>query len=132
MTQGHHDPAETWSRQLDRLAGVRRDAVVAALRHSAETGWPASQDAVELLVRYALGEISARDYAAGIVGTLGIVTDRDAARDAEPVRAAGEPPPTHTRAPEAAPRPTVSREDAVQAYVTGQIPVGEFLRIARG
>ena len=34
--------------------------------------------------------------------------------------------------PAAAEARQVRREDAVQAYVTGEIPVSEFLRIARG
>jgi len=120
-----------WAEQLARLPGARRDAVTAALRHSQDTGWPASQEAVSLLVAYALGEITSGDYAAGILRSLGAASEigRPAPPASEPVRApAGPTTPTS----EAVRARTMSREEAVQAYVTGQIPVGEFLRLARG
>jgi hypothetical protein len=116
VTYEVQDPATQWSAELGRLDARRRDAVVAALRHSAATGWPAGRAAVELLVAYAIGEITPRAYATGILQTLGI---HDHTID--------EP-----SAPAPSVRPVVSREDAVHAYVTGQIPVGEFLRLARG
>lgn len=123
-----------WSGHLSRLDGRRRDAVVAALRHSADSGWPASSEAVELLVSYAVGEITARDYADGILAALGGQDGGIAALELPPaapsayVAAEVEAMPVPT--PDTA--PAISREDAVHAYVTGQIPVGEFLRLARG
>lgn len=130
-----------WAAHLSRLEGTRRDAVIAALRHSDATGWPAPGEAVELLVSYALGEITAHDYATGILHTLGM---DDRASRTHPVAPASTSP--HPAAVESVPaaeapassapggsaRPPISREDAVHAYVTGQIPVGEFLRLARG
>jgi len=136
VNQGHSDPAVQWAGQLARLDELRHQAVVAALRHSDATGWPASGEAVALLVSYALGEITARDYATGILHSLG-VTNRDLAvldvpppsRSAYVVSDVDAPVDPATRR---APQRATSREDAVHAYVTGQIPVGEFLRLARG
>ncbi len=131
MEQAHQDPAKQWSGHLARLDGARRDAVIAALRHSAETGWPASGEAVALLAAYATGEISARDYADGILASLGAPdhawVDVPRASASAYVAADVEEAPA-----EMAPAvPTVRREDAVQAYVDGLIPVDEFLRLAR-
>lgn len=125
MTQ-QQDPSVQWARHLSRLDPSLREAVVGALRHSISTGFPASERAVVLLVDYALGEISADAYAAGILSSLGFAPD-DADRATRPDETSAPPaPPTPIRRP-----PAVSREDAVHAYVTGQIDVGEFLRIAR-
>lgn len=71
MTHGITDPAEQWSDLLSGLTGRRREAVVDALRSSAQQGWPAHREAVRLLVAYANGEIDAQDYAVGIVVSLG-------------------------------------------------------------
>ena len=61
MTNRITDPAEQWSDLLSGLTGHRREAVVAALRSSAQQGWPAGREAVRLLVAYANGEIDAQD-----------------------------------------------------------------------
>lgn len=116
------DPSVQWASHLRRLGPSRREAVTGALRHSASTGWPASERGVELLVGYALGEITATSYVAGILSSLGF--------------SAGDPVDEPDEAPLPAPIPIhgahrVGREDVVQAYVTGQIDVSEFLRIAR-
>jgi hypothetical protein len=131
VTQTEADPEVQWSTQLDRLDEVRRDAVVAALRRSASIGWPASGDAVELLVAYALGEISSNGYALGILRSWGVPPPGGEA-EPDPVPARPEPDPQLDvePAPEAPPART-RREEAVHAYVTGRIDVGEFLRIAR-
>lgn len=129
VTQAHTDPAIQWSGLLTRLDDVRRDAVVRALRRSASTGWPASGPGVELLVAYALGEITSQQYVAGILRSWGVVLHR---RSNVPVPV--EHAPTPEREPDRPPEPLPvrwRREDAVQAYVTGRIDVGEFLRIAR-
>jgi hypothetical protein len=128
VTQTSSDPTAQWSRQLDRLDGVLRDAVVAALRRSASNGWPASRDGVELLVAYALGEITSQQYVAGILRSWGVPLD-DRVHGAPP-RRAQEPEPQPEPGPEP-PRVRTPREEAVHAYVTGQIDVGEFLRISR-
>lgn len=102
-----------------------------ALRRSASTGWPASRDGVELLVAYALGEITSQQYVAGILRSWG-VTLRTRVSGAALPPAVPEPPPEP--APEVVPEPSparMPREEAVHAYVTGRIDVGEFLRIAR-
>lgn len=120
------DPSAQWATQLRRLDPARRAVVVEALSHSAASGWPASERAVELLVDYALGEITAASYAAGILRSLGFSAPEQPDRPQ-----AGEPAAPST-APSTAPaRAAVGREDAVLAYVTGAIDVGEFLRIAR-
>ena len=155
MTNGISDPTHQWSDLLSSLSGKRREAVVAALRSSQEQGWPADREAVRLLVAYANGEIDAQDYAVGIVMSLGgheglvqapATAPRPAtqaeptrpewtARPAEPEWTAQQPQP---QAPAAAPvmslvpDPPMTREEAVAAYVSGRIPVEEFLRITRG
>ena len=123
MTQTPPDPSVEWSDQLSRLDDLRRGAVVTALRRSAASGWPASREAVTLLVDYALGAITSRDYAAGIVRSWAVVAD-------EQPEAVVAPAPARAAVPET-PQGPMGREEAVHAYVTGQIDVGEFLRIAR-
>jgi hypothetical protein len=122
VTQTHPDPVEQWSEHLARLDPVRRDAVASALRHSASRGRPATREGVDLLVSYALGEITSRQYAAGIVRSW------RGGGDADP------PPVEPAPAPPSPPEPParLERHEAVHAYVTGQIDVGEFLRITRG
>jgi hypothetical protein len=146
MTNGTTDPAEQWSDLLSSLTGARRQAVVAALRSSAQQGWPADREAVRLLVAYANGEIDAQDYAVGIVMSLGAheyATQPPSAapaaqpqwtpRPAEPQWTAPQAPPAPPAAPvvSLAPEPSMTREEAVAAYVSGRIPVEEFLRITR-
>lgn len=136
MAQAHPDPAAQWSGHLTRLDDVRRDAVVMALRHSASTGWPASETGVELLVAYALGEITAGQYASGLLRSWGIGPAGEAPRpspEPSPVPApepAGDADPGRTDIVAARPGRR-RREEVVQAYVTGQIDVAEFLRLAR-
>jgi hypothetical protein len=145
MTNGITDPAQQWSDLLAGLTDRRREAVVAALRSSAQQGWPADREAVRLLVAYANGQIDAQDYAVGIVISLGghegLVQPRNQPLRAEPQWA---PPPLEPQwsAPQPPPAPpvlsiapepaTMSRDEAVAAYVAGRIPVEEFLRITRG
>jgi hypothetical protein len=148
MTNRITDPAEQWSDLLSSLTPRRRDAVVAALQSSAQQGWPADREAVRLLVAYANGEIDAQDYAVGIVVSLGghegLVQQR-AAQPVEPEwtphfveeRWTAPPPPAAPQQPAApvtsiAPQASMSREEAVAAYVSGRISVEEFLRITRG
>jgi hypothetical protein len=135
MTYSDTDPAAQWSRHLSRLHGRLLHAVVEALRHSAASGVPASEEEVRLLVAYALGEITSRDYAAGVLAALGLADPAPRAAPAEVDLLDGGPFPDSSVPPAAGtadPGRTIRREDAVHAYVTGQIPVGEFLRIARG
>ncbi|MCW2839104.1 MAG: hypothetical protein JWR55_587 [Aeromicrobium sp.] len=127
MTLAYPDPTEQWPEHLERLDDDRRRVVAGALRRSAAEGWPASQDAVELLVAYALGEISSRQYAMGILRSWNIV---------RPEPAPPPPLPSEPSEPPHQPEPSespvrISREEAVQAYVTGRIDVAEFLRLAR-
>jgi hypothetical protein len=149
MTNGTTDPAEQWSDLLSSLTPRRRDAVVEALRSSAQQGWPADREAVRLLVAYANGEIDAQDYAVGIVMSIGGhegVVQPQAPRLPRPEHqwaerpdqhlAVAQPAPAQSAPPQPvvsmAPEPTMSREEAVAAYVSGRIPVEEFLRITRG
>ncbi|MET0467239.1 MAG: hypothetical protein ABWZ87_00730 [Aeromicrobium sp.] len=125
MTQTSPDPAVQWAEHLARLDDPLRDAAVSALRRSASTGRPTSREAVELLVGYALGEITAQQYAAGIVRSWRGDTPA-------PAPAAAPPEPPRPPAPSDPPAAPVGREEAVQAYVAGRIDVGEFLRITRG
>ena len=126
MTQTPPDPSVQWSAQLSRLDDVHRGAVVGALRRSAASGRPASREAVELLVDYALGAITSREYAAGIVRSWAVIADEqpDAVIAPAPERASAPETPQTTEG-------ATGREEAVQAYVAGQIDVAEFLRIAR-
>jgi hypothetical protein len=145
MTNGITDPAEQWSDLLGSLTGQRREAVVDALRSSAQQGWPAHREAVRLLVAYANGEIDAQDYAVGIVislgGHQGMVHQQSVPRAAEERWAASQqlarpapvaPAPVAPPGDSFAPEPRITREEAVAAYVSGRITVEEFLRITRG
>ncbi len=179
----HHsdDPAHRWSALLSGLIGRRRDAVVKALRNSVDSGYPANADGVRVLVAYAQGQISARQYVAQVLESLGFVPAAYApspvvrapepwhsARDADPWRAPGRvqdpwrdelsaPTPTAAPAPDdgglldfgqsriqsrwhperhesttvTQPAQT-SRQQAVRAYMAGQIPMEEFLRLNNG
>lgn len=195
----HHsdDPAHRWSALLAGLIGRRRDAVVKALRNSVDSGYPANAEGVRVLVAYAQGQISARQYVAQVLESLGFIPAAyvpaqvspapeswHSARDADPWRApartqdpwrdelsANMPPREPGRADQrverrAVPRPPqtspagllefgdsrrafahdpddahgttvtqpaqTSRQQAVQAYMSGQIPIEEFLRLNNG
>jgi hypothetical protein len=143
------DPAHRWAELLHELYGRRRDAVVEALRASVQQGYPATAEGVRLLVAYALGKISARQYSARILDSLGLAPappeprktssnfdplpdlatwrtdERRAGRVHEPARSAAPAPWSP-----ATPRPP-SREETVQAFLSGRIPVEEFLRLSR-
>jgi len=166
----HHfdDPAHRWSSQLESFFGRRREAVTRALRNSIDSGHPADAEGVRILVAYARGQISARQYVAQILASFGFapVTAAPVVRQPEPWRTPARQPVPWTdalyaplarsvpapsewhdpwrdswtdpvRAPERRDGTTItpsrrtSRQQAVQAYVTGQIPVEEFLRISR-
>lgn len=152
MTNGTTDPAEQWPDLLTSLTARRREAVVEALRSSAQQGWPADREAVRLLVAYANGEIDAQDYAVGIIMSLGAHEGLVRQGSQHPVEQpwsqrppeqqwAERPPEQQWTAPlqpaappvaSIAPEVTMTREEAVAAYVSGRIPVEEFLRITRG
>lgn len=141
MTNGTPDPAHQWSSLLAPLTGRRREAVVAALRSSAEQGWPADAEGVRLLVAYAQGEIDALDYAVGIVISLGgdealvLAPAQPAPTAPYDDHALGlEPPAVSAPTPvaSATAAPAVGRDEAVAAYVSGRISVEEFLRVTRG
>ncbi len=74
-TASGHDPASEWSELLRELAPARRDAVAAALRSSATSGWPATRAMVISLIAYAQGTISAQEYAGQVMVALGYATD---------------------------------------------------------
>lgn len=100
MTTQTQDPAEQWADLLRELTGRRRDAAVSALRHSAASGWPASRESVVSLIAYAQGRITARDYAAQTLISLGLA---DAHTAPLLLRAASapavQPPPTREESP---------------------------------
>lgn len=163
----HHsdDPAQRWSSLLDGVHGQRREAILKALRNSVASGYPANAEAVRTLVAYAQGQISARQYVARILETLGFIPAayapsapqrqpeawREAARatrswrEERPASRPASSPGlldfnesrSQARAPERGgttitqSRRTTRRE-AVQAYVNGEIPVEEFLRLSHG
>lgn len=161
MTYHADDPAHRWSALLSGLIGHRRDIVIRALRNSVESGFPANADGVRTLVAYAQGQISARQYVAQILESLGfrpaayVPAPRPApepwhnARDADPWRApartqdpwhdvlsASYSPPvpqTERRDGNTMTQPgQTSRQQAVRDYVNGLIPVEEFLRLTHG
>ncbi len=68
----HHfdDPAHRWSAQLSGLEGRRREMVIKALRNSIASGYPADAEGVRILVAYAKGHISARQYVAQTLEAL--------------------------------------------------------------
>lgn len=160
----HHsnDPAERWSAQLEGIHGRRREAIIRALRDSDDSGYPANAESVRILVSYAQGQISARQYVAQIMESLGFIPSAYAPparqpeswRQPEPWR---EPTPRPDRWAHDRPAPAAglldfnesrmarepqrsttitqsrrtTRQEAVQAYVKGQIPMEEFLRLSR-
>jgi len=151
-SEQHDDPAQRWAGLLEGLYGQRREAVLEALRASAQQGYPATADGVRLLVAYALGKISARQYSARMLDSLGLVPappepsrtsstfdplpdlatwrtdERRSSTWQEPQRMPSTPHPAPwspmtPRAP--------SREETVHAFLSGRIPVEEFLRLSR-
>lgn len=155
MTHHFEDPAVRWASLLQGVSGRRREALIGALRRSIESGYPANAEGVRILVSYAQGQISARQYSAQILESLGFIPP---AHTPAPVVRAPEPQPERVvRWPEprsdallefrdsrraaltvggrwesdAVERVDTSCRQAVQAFVTGQIPVEEFLRISR-
>jgi hypothetical protein len=143
------DPAHRWAELLHELYGRRRDAVVEALRASVQQGYPATAEGVRLLVAYALGKISARQYSARVLDSLGLAPappePRKTSSNFDPLpdlatwrtdeRRDGQVhDPARSAAPApwspATPRPP-SREETVQAFLSGRIPVEEFLRLSR-
>ena len=178
MRDHSDDPAHRWSTLLSGLIGRRRDAVIKALRNSVDSGYPASADGVRVLVAYAQGQISARQYVAQTLESLGFVPAAyvptpvsrareswHSARDADPWRApARVQDPWHDELSARTPTTPAasqlldfdqsriesgrrgerfvsstvthsgrtSRQQAVQAYMSGQIPMEEFLRLNRG
>jgi len=126
MTYQFHDPAHRWSTLLDGLNRRQRDAMVAALRQSDESGFPATAEGVRILVAYAQGQITAQQYATQMSIALG--------QRLQPTLEPGPPAPpvvAQTPAPMSAASKRVSRDEAVQAYVSGRITVEEFLRLSR-
>ncbi len=164
----HHtdDPAHRWSALLSGLIGRRRDAVITALRNSVDSGYPACADGVRTLVAYAQGQISARQYVAQMLETLGFVSPAyvpparvpqrepwHSARDADPWRAPARTQdpwndelsatmPASSRGTQSTGREwdggtitqsrRTSRQQAVQAFMSGQISTEEFLRMTNG
>lgn len=153
MSSEHHeDPAQRWAVLLEGLYGRQRDAVLEALRASAQQGYPASADGVRLLVAYALGKISARQYSARMLDSLGLAPappepsrtsstfdplpdlatwrtdERRPSTWQEPHRASSAPPPAPWSPVTSRPP---SREETVHAFLSGRIPVDEFLRLSR-
>jgi hypothetical protein len=146
------DPAQRWAQLLDGLTGRRREAVLEALRASEEQGFPATADGVRFLVAYAEGRISARQYAARMLDSLGLVPpppepshpsstfdplpdlgtwrtdERRPSTWQEPELAAPKPEPARWTPPISRAR---SREETVHAFLSGRIPVEEFLRLSR-
>ncbi|MEO6605586.1 MAG: hypothetical protein ABIN55_08225 [Aeromicrobium sp.] len=161
-THHNEDPAHRWAVQLSGLMGRRRDTVIRALRNSVDSGFPANADGVRTLVAYAEGQISARQYVAQILESLGFMPAAYVpppapapqplhnARVAEPWRApARTEDPWHdvlsaSYTPPGAARTErhegttmtqpgqTSRQQAVRDYVNGLIPVEEFLRLTHG
>ncbi|MDX6277392.1 MAG: hypothetical protein QOJ72_1520 [Nocardioidaceae bacterium] len=146
------DPAQRWAQLLEGLHGRRREAVLEALRASDEQGFPATAEGVRILVAYALGKISARQYAARILDSLGLVppppershptSTFDPLPDLGTWRTDERRPRTWQEPERSAPKPepapwtpvssrAASREEAVHAFLSGRIPVEEFLRLSR-
>lgn len=143
------DPAHRWANLLEGLHGRRRGSVEAALRASVEQGHPASSEGVRLLVSYALGQISARQYAADMLDSLGFMAaptrttsvaeelpELATWRPAERRRSTWQEPQRVQSAAHQVPRSALlsrvpSREETIRAYMSGRIPVEEFLRRSR-
>jgi hypothetical protein len=78
-TAQHQDPSLEHADLLQELTASQREVVAAALRQSASAGWPASRESVRILVAYARGRISSREYAAQILVALGYADAHTAA-----------------------------------------------------
>lgn len=92
MTIQTQDPAVLWADLLQELVGPRLEATVAALRHSANSGWPASRESVVSLIAYAQGRIGSMEYAAQTLVALGLADVQTAAALLRMVRAPAPPP----------------------------------------
>ena len=158
------DPSQHWSPLLEGIHGRRRDAIVKALRRSVESGYPATPEGVRILVAYAQGQISARQFVSRTLESLGFrpaaYATATTARRPEPSRQSSHPDPwTDARRAQRPSLPLSSdlldfnesrskraryaepfsdtrsrqpnRNEAVRAFVSGQIPVEEFLRLQR-
>ncbi len=176
MIRDHFDdPAHRWAPLLKDLSDRQRETVVRALRDSVGSGFPADADGVRILVAYAQGQISARQYASQMLESLGFLPAGDIpapapqrwhpVRDSDPRRApARTPDPWRDSLSSSRPAPAddalpqwrdvrrepwpgpsrdarqdgdtltrsprATRQQAVQAYVSGQIPMEEFLRLS--
>ncbi|GAA3517459.1 hypothetical protein GCM10022234_11050 [Aeromicrobium panaciterrae] len=167
----HHfdDPARRWSSLLQGIHGQRREAVIKALRNSVDSGYPATAEGVRILVAYAQGQISARQYVTQTLESLGFLPAAYAPASSERQQGSWRQTPSVRRAApwdderSASRRPQAAapalldfnesrvesreserfsttitqsrrntRHEVVQAYVNGQIPVEEFLRLQRG
>jgi hypothetical protein len=130
-----HDSPGTADSPLSLLDARRRAAVEQALATSTAEGHHVSPRAVQLLVDYARGEITASQYAAGIVDEISEY-ESVAEPSVTPVGIAPAPTEPAPDEPDEPAEPAegsdeITRENAVDAFVSGQISVEEFLRIAR-
>ncbi|MCW2799724.1 MAG: hypothetical protein JWQ70_1196 [Aeromicrobium sp.] len=125
MTTHTQDPAVEWTDLLQELSGRRLEAAVSALRQSARSGWPASRDSVVSLVAYAQGRISADEYAAQTLVSLGLADPQTARALLHSV-----PSPRRTTPAQPAPaRPVRASMDANAGseFLMGR-PFDDFLR----
>lgn len=113
------DPSLRWPELLEPLEPARREHVAQMLRRSAQTS-QVTRDDVAILVDLALGLIDSRAFVVRTLASWGI---------GEP---AAEVTPTRS-SPLVEPEAVipVSRENAVEAYLSGRITVEEFLRLSR-
>jgi hypothetical protein len=127
MTIHTQDPAVEWADLLQELVGKRRDAAVSALRQSATSGWPASRDSVISLVAYAQGRITADEYAAQTLVSLGLADARTAPLL---LRAVAAPAPAAPAPQPVAARPVASStiDGSAGAEFLSHRPLEHFLR----
>lgn len=129
-----HDYYAQWPELFRDLPTLTRDALLATLRKSAAAGMPPSRTEASILVDFATGQISAREYGRRTLAHLmGEYADSEAPpevrrpdTDIEP--AAMAPPEVTVQPP---PVPLMDHDVAALAFVRGEVTVEQYLQNAR-
>ncbi len=146
-----HDYAATWPEMFRFVPPATRDSVVRALQSSADSGTPPTEADAQLLVDFATGQITAREYSRR---TLARLTGQPEEPMPEPIPAAvelasapvvevtvepapiaesavAEPPVVEVPTPTPTPTPILDHEAAALAFVRGEVTAEQYLRNAR-
>lgn len=134
-----YDYASMWPELFRFLKPATRETVLKALRTSAETGAPPTEMDARLLIEFASGQISAKEFGRRTLAHLTGQSQTPPAEEslsAEPVTFASPvrtPSPVQAQAPASVPTPTpvLDHEAAALAFVRGEFTVEQYLQNAR-